>query len=87
MSVFPFLIVRLMQQDWLIAILVLINMASLIGKHIRKTDSLYRLGGEEFVVLAMGTGLQAVKQLAKNLRTSVASEALIKNKRSRYRLA
>ena len=35
---------------------VLIDLVSLIKKHIRKTDSLYRLGGEEFVVLAIGRG-------------------------------
>jgi diguanylate cyclase len=46
-----------------------------IGSRIRLTDSLYRYGGDEFVVLASGTTAEAAHQLAEELRNLIA-EAL-----------
>ena len=45
--------------------------ANLMSKHIRKTDFLFRIGGEEFVLLLPKTGLQHAKPLAEKIRSSV----------------
>ncbi len=45
--------------------------ANLMSKHIRKTDFLFRIGGEEFVLLLPKTGLQHAKPLAEKIRRSV----------------
>lgn len=58
----------------------LINLVNLINKHIRKTDSLYRLGGEEFVVLASGGEVQCAQHVAEKLRALVAKEEIIDGK-------
>lgn len=51
---------------------VLIQMADLLRQRIRKTDRVFRFGGEEFVVLARNTHLAAAQILAENLRKHIA---------------
>lgn len=43
---------------------------------LRAFDLLYRIGGEEFVVLAPGAGLDEGRELAERLRAAVAAEAV-----------
>ncbi len=50
---------------------VLIEIAKLMGKRLRTTDSLYRYGGEEFLVLAGGTSVDGGRILAENLRDAI----------------
>lgn len=51
---------------------VLIQTADLLRQRIRKTDRVFRFGGEEFVVLARNTQLDAAQKLAEKLRTEIA---------------
>ncbi|MGE5386364.1 MAG: GGDEF domain-containing protein [Betaproteobacteria bacterium] len=46
---------------------VLIDLVELVSKRLRATDTLYRYGGEEFVVLASSTSQQDGRQLAESL--------------------
>lgn len=50
---------------------ILIRVTEIIKLRIRVTDSLYRIGGEEFVVLAEGQNIERASQLAEQLRTLV----------------
>lgn len=50
---------------------VLIQVASVVAQRIRSTDSLFRFGGEEFVVIAENTNVQNIVNLAEELRTAV----------------
>ena len=50
---------------------VLRELVRVIAAHIRASDSLYRWGGEEFVVLATATGHRAGEPLAEKLRAAV----------------
>lgn len=50
---------------------VLINLVSLLRKNIRKTDSLFRIGGEEFVVLARDIEMGGLEKLCEALRKHV----------------
>ncbi|HEY1188929.1 MAG TPA: diguanylate cyclase [Gemmata sp.] len=52
---------------------VLVWLAGLLQSSIRATDSLGRVGGEEFLVLAPGTDFVGAEILAERLRTSVRS--------------
>ncbi|MCB1982998.1 MAG: diguanylate cyclase [Rhodoferax sp.] len=51
---------------------VLREFADLVGRHLRAADLLFRWGGEEFVVLAAGTGYRAAARVADKLRRAVA---------------
>ena len=51
---------------------VLIDLCDLLRRHTRATESLYRYGGEEFVLVAEQTDLEAATNLAEKLRTLVA---------------
>lgn len=51
---------------------VLKQFTQVIHGRIRKTDNLYRFGGEEFVVVLENTGLEIATQLAETLRKAVA---------------
>lgn len=50
---------------------ILVKFTQLIKSRIRSTDSLYRFGGEEFVVLADNTNLIEAAKLAEQLRSEV----------------
>lgn len=50
---------------------ILIRVTEIIQLRIRVTDSLYRVGGEEFIVLAEGQSIERASQLAEQLRTLV----------------
>lgn len=51
---------------------VLKRFAQIVGKRIRKTDMLYRYGGEEFVVLLENTEIEKARELAEDLRHAIA---------------
>ncbi len=50
---------------------VLKDMANLLSAHVRKTDTVGRWGGEEFVVICPGTDLAGGARLAEKLRAAV----------------
>ncbi|MCK4709784.1 MAG: GGDEF domain-containing protein, partial [Gammaproteobacteria bacterium] len=49
--------------------------AKMMSKHIRKTDFLFRIGGEEFVLLLPKTNLQNAQPLVEKIRASVGSSS------------
>ncbi|MDD2292030.1 MAG: diguanylate cyclase [Aliarcobacter sp.] len=51
--------------------IVLVELSSLIQENIRNSDSLFRMGGEEFVVLFPNTSLKIAVEIAEKLRTLV----------------
>jgi len=53
---------------------LLVRISSVIMDRIRTTDSLYRYGGDEFVVYAASTDLQTSGQLAEDLRALVEAD-------------
>lgn len=53
---------------------VLVECAALIERYTRKTDNLYRFGGEEFVLLMPGVTPEGVRAVAENLRHKLAEE-------------
>ncbi|PUA29157.1 MAG: GGDEF domain-containing protein [Cellvibrio sp. 79] len=53
---------------------VLIDLAGLLTKRVRKTDRVFRFGGEEFVVLARNTGLEDAAVIAEQLRVQIELE-------------
>ncbi len=46
---------------------VLVDLVELVSKRLRATDTLYRYGGEEFIILASGTSADEGRQLAESL--------------------
>ncbi|MEW8021749.1 MAG: diguanylate cyclase [gamma proteobacterium symbiont of Phacoides pectinatus] len=50
---------------------VLREAASVLGDHIRHSDTLSRWGGEEFVVIAVDVGKQEILHIAEQLRSSI----------------
>ena len=48
-----------------------------VGGRMRSTDSLFRWGGDEFIVLAIGVGHRGAAVLAENLREAIAAEPFI----------
>ena len=52
-------------------------MTEIINLRIRVTDSLYRIGGEEFVVVLEGADLDHGAHLAEQLRTLVDANELV----------
>jgi diguanylate cyclase (GGDEF)-like protein len=56
---------------------VLRNLVKLIARRLRKTDLLFRIGGEEFLVLLPDTGEDEAVALAEELRMSIAGATLI----------
>lgn len=59
---------------------VLINVSSLITKHTRVLDSLYRYGGEEFIIVPLYLDLEKAINLAEKLRSIIESSDLLPNK-------
>jgi diguanylate cyclase (GGDEF)-like protein len=55
---------------------ILKSVTEIVNLRIRVTDSLYRVGGEEFVVVLEGQGLQSAMRLAEQLRTLVEANEL-----------
>lgn len=53
------------------------NVTEIINLRIRVTDSLYRIGGEEFVVVLEGADLHRAAHLAEQLRTLVDANELV----------
>lgn len=56
---------------------ILRNITEIINLRIRVTDSLYRIGGEEFVVVLEGADLEHAAHLAEQLRTLVDANELV----------
>ena len=56
---------------------ILKNVTEIINLRIRVTDSLYRIGGEEFVVVLEGADLEQAAHLAEQLRTLVDANELV----------
>lgn len=56
---------------------VLVRFTELIRSRIRKTDTLFRFGGEEFVVIAENTEMPEALQLAEQLRSEVENTQLL----------
>lgn len=56
---------------------ILCQVTNIILKMIRATDSLYRIGGDEFVVIAMDANLAAGITLAEKLRQQIDESALL----------
>ena len=52
---------------------VLVKVSNAIDARIRETDGFFRIGGEEFVVIAVGDKLAASAQLAEDLRVEIAN--------------
>ena len=53
---------------------VLVELATLLTKRVRKTDRIFRFGGEEFVVIARNTKLADALVIAEQLRVQVEIE-------------
>ena len=56
---------------------ILKSITEIINLRIRVTDSLYRIGGEEFVVLLVGANLESAVHLAEQLRLLVDANELV----------
>lgn len=51
---------------------VLINISNILSKFTRKTDSVGRWGGEEFIIICPKTNLEEASKLAENLRDKIS---------------
>ncbi|MEM1264099.1 MAG: GGDEF domain-containing protein [Pseudomonadota bacterium] len=51
---------------------VLTDVTTLISSAMRSSDNLYRVGGEEFVILAQSSGLDIARRLGESLRVRIA---------------
>lgn len=56
---------------------ILRSVTEIINLRIRVTDSLFRIGGEEFVVVLAGQDLESASHLAEQLRTIVQANELV----------
>ncbi len=50
---------------------VLVSLTKLVSGRIRETDALFRIGGEEFIVILAGTNIDNAKNLAHHLLSTV----------------
>lgn len=57
---------------------VLVNLAQLITDTIRDKDTLFRIGGKEFAVLLVDTGVETARTIAERVRKAVA-EAVVEH--------
>jgi len=53
--------------------LILVNLVDIVATRLRSRDGLFRLGGEEFVVVLPGTGAEDAARLAGTLKRTLAS--------------
>ncbi|RXJ79522.1 GGDEF domain-containing protein [Arcobacter sp. F2176] len=60
---------------------VLIDMTKYIKQHIRKTDFIFRVGGEEFVILFPKTLLEEALVVIEKIRVDVSNMNLVENKK------
>lgn len=56
---------------------VLISTCTIIKQHTRVMDSLYRFGGDEFVIMPLNMTLETAKQLAEKLRTIIEDHEFV----------
>jgi len=59
---------------------VLVEFAKMLKKTVRETDSVYRYGGEEFIIIANNTRLKNAGKLAEHIRLQTEKAILIDNK-------
>jgi diguanylate cyclase (GGDEF)-like protein len=59
---------------------ILIRITEIVNLRIRVTDGLYRIGGEEFVVVLQGQSIEQAAHLAEQLRTLVEANELVPDK-------
>lgn len=59
---------------------VLVGLMSICQKRIRGVDSIYRLGGEEFAILAIGIDFDGAMYLAEDIRKQVYDTSLLDKK-------
>jgi diguanylate cyclase (GGDEF)-like protein len=59
---------------------VLVKISSIIESRIRATDTLYRYGGEEFIIIAIDLNIEISAKIAEDMRTLVERSILIPNK-------
>ena len=60
---------------------VLIEMTQAVQSHIRVTDKLFRVGGEEFIIIFPSISLSSSLVSVEHLRTSIESMQMIENKK------
>ena len=58
---------------------ILREFADTISHHLSKTDSLYRFGGEEFVVISQQRNSESLSTLAEKLREAIDQQVFDKN--------
>lgn len=59
---------------------VLVRLTELLKKSIRETDSVYRFGGEEFVIILLQTSIDSTTKIAEKIRVLIESSSLVENK-------
>ena len=55
---------------------ILQNVAGILAQHCRDNDSVYRWGGDEFVMVMPGTDLEECKKIADEIRTDVKDSSV-----------
>lgn len=58
---------------------VLVKLTEVINSRIRISDNLFRFGGEEFVIIALGTSASSAETLAEDLRELIELATLLPN--------
>jgi diguanylate cyclase (GGDEF)-like protein len=59
---------------------VLVDIASVMQKSVRRTDRIFRFGGEEFIVLARNTTLEEAATITEKLRQQVENDVRAENR-------
>lgn len=57
---------------------ILVRLARIFERTLRKSDIISRFGGEEFFMLLPGTNLEKAKRLTSRLRTNIKKDSLLK---------
>ncbi len=58
---------------------VLVELAKVFRKHASNDDAIFRLGGEEFLIIMNQTTLKQAQTLAENIRSTIESQQLIED--------